>query len=325
MSGIWKFSSFSEPLVQKLLQTANELENNNKWSQKFKHVNKSYLDYYSEQNTNEDRLNVNEYKTKRLECNLSPKVLTECDIGEDTPDLTNIKIKQNVCDAIEAEPVVQFDYMVEECTKNPTIVANLAEHLTISATEKIFHTTLTKDNVNIKFISVFFNNFFPIFLKREQSWFALDLLHKSNKIYPEVFRPVLIEIIKDTNIPSKIVQEFVQSSSLEFQKDFISLIMHIEFTSKMFLHHLYTLYLVYKDCTKTEIIQNYFQSKLIENAPSCINEKNYGRLLLLFLQSQKVMGLSLNHVMLERVIELHKSPFKRPCLTVLNDIKGNAL
>lgn len=313
MSNIWRFSSSSEPLVRKLIETANTLNDNNKWSEKFRHVTEACRNYFSDENTIAALSDDNE-NLEGPELNITPEIA--CEIGE---ELMDTNFDADFCNCIEAEPVTRFDFMMEECLKHPNLINALANHLSVNAIEKIFDTILLRTDVGLEFVSIFIQMFFPIFLKREQSWLALDLLLKTNKAFPESFKPLLIQLMSDVNIPSNILQELLQSS-VDLQKEFLGIILHINFTEEMFKHHLYALYIAYKDCIKTETIQNFMQTKLIENAPRCSDEKNYGRLLLTFLQAQKGLTFQTNCITLQRVIEQHKSSFKRPCMTVLNEI-----
>lgn len=311
MSDIWTFSASSQQQLLRCIKSAKPPNENNKWLIRFGRRN-------IDSNFARDRSNLVEEITIDLS---APDVDNPLPAEEPDKVASSPENYEEILEVIEQEPVLKFQYLVEESMKNSNLLVKLARSLSLASIEKISRHIFDSIYKNSLFIQQFHELFIPELLKRELNWLSLDVVVRSHQVYPESFKILLNIIVKDTQISNKVLQDLVASFSEKEMTKLMSDISEIELTTEQFLHNIFSIYMIYKDCEKATHIQNYINSITSQNYHHCISDKNFGRLLLSFLQAQKQLKCHLDFVNMERIIESHRSPFKRPCAMVLNELK----
>ncbi|XP_060808416.1 uncharacterized protein LOC132903661 [Amyelois transitella] len=303
MSAIWTFSPSSEEVLERCIAAAQNPEQTNKWILRFGQKNVKKRNITSINNDHE-----------------SSSIVPEKRPAFKKNEVLNSERFVELTELIQNEPLAKFDHLVSECAKNNKLLIYLANKLCVGAVEKIVNHTYEDKSLDPMFIEDFHKYFIPTLLRKEHSWFALDMLIKSRKIYPEAFELLLKIIIKDTDITSKVLQDLVENLNEEQLTDFFILLMNIELSKEEFIHNLFSIYTAYIGCNKNLDVQNWVLAQLTKYGHSCISEKNYGKLLLAFLQSENESLSFKNYKSVEQVLEIHRSPFRRPCMMLLKEI-----
>lgn len=297
MSHIWTFSASSEPYLQRCIAAAPPPDINNKWFQKF---GKKDLSAPAESAFEDNQNTANNFE------NNSSEMEKDATISED------------IMDKIKSESMVP-EYVIQECTNNPALIKKMAQQLSTNTVEKLFEHIYSKKDGETEFL-IFITKFLPTFIKvHNYSRQCLDLLESSNK-YPQVFKKLLEILINDTEIPNEVLINYLARLNEESLTTLIKTLSNVEITSEGFSKNVFAIFTAYENCIKTDIIQNYIQSMIIKHSLSCASDNGFGRLFLLFLQTEKTMGRKGNIKVLEECLEIHRSPFKDIALCNLKEI-----
>lgn len=302
---LWKFSESSQPLLKRCLEASSTIDADNIWVQKFGHLL---------QNRNLVK-NANESERKEIKAPSPTRVDSKATViieKEDVPE-------ELLQDILESDPVSRFDFIVENCLNNSRLYNKLAKQLPLTSIEKLCDHIFQTENVESKFLGNFYKIFLPEYLKREHSISSIDMLLKANKYNSEYFNNFLELLIKDTELPSQVFQQFISIIDKNNQIELMENIVLYDLSNDVFIHHLHSIYLLYKNCQKTEYLQKHILLKLSNASHQCASDTNYGRLLLNFLQTQK--NFTSNFDAIEKIINKHRSPFKKPCINAFNDLK----
>lgn len=307
MSHIWTFAQSSEGLLKRCIDAAAPEDPGNKW---VKHLKRKRLNPI----ISDSIINAGNVKIYKEDCEPLPDVKEEV-----KPEILESEIDDTLFENIENDPIYHLDFLIEKCVLNQKLVIELAEKLSGSTVEKICNHLFSKKDANVIFLQYFYELFFPTYLKREYSLFSLDLLIKAENSNPLLFKKLLQILFKNLEIPSKVLQDFFQNLNEQKKIEFTSNLIETDLSNKEFSHHLFTIYIAYKDSKKNDRINNFIFTNLIKNSQNCVSEKNYGRLLLLFLQVMKENPRN-DMKKLENVMEIHRTPFKKPCLNIFKEI-----
>lgn len=307
MSNIYKLSSSSEALLQSCIEKAGPPDRNNKWVRNFG---------LQRQNTEE----INSIVVENNAQNHQGDGISTMDVEMETEaeDL-NAKVDDDFFELLESDPISNFNNMVLECLKNEKLLIEISEKLSVNAMEKICTHIFANNDIEVDFLRSFYQCFLPVYLKRDYSWFSLDLLVKSHNKNPKEFDNLIILLIKSINIPNKLLEDFYQTLNEEEKKIMLFKIIEIDFSSEEFLHNLLLIYTAYKEVNTDLKIQDFIYKNIIQYGPNCTTEKTFGRLLLAFLQFQNKIGLVKDYEKVERIIENHCTPFKKPCINCLRE------
>lgn len=308
MSYTYKVSASSETLLQSCIAKAAPINANNKWVQKFGP---------KRQNTEEILQETEEILIENNPQNLQGEDISTMDV-EMQMEVENSGVDDDFMNLLESDPISNFDAMVIECLKNQELLTNISKKLSVTAIEKISN-YIFANKVNNEFLQCFYQCFLPVYLKRDYSWFSLDLLVKSRIKNPKLFDKLIIVLIKSVNIPNKLLEDFFQTLNEEHKKKLLFKIIEIDFNLEQFVHNLLLLHTAYKEVTPDSDIQNFIYKNIIQYGPSCTTEKTFGRLLFTFLQFQNKIGIVKDYDNMERIIENHCTPFKRPCVNCLRE------
>ncbi|XP_041983794.1 uncharacterized protein LOC121736573 [Aricia agestis] len=306
-SNIWQFSASSKTQLERCLAAA-QYDNQNKWIQKFK-----ILQPVTDETT---RAQVDTQSIELMEVNEIP----------DSPETENAvatnAVEQQQMDffeeVVDADPLAHFDKIVEMCLRDKSVYNLLISNLSPVSLQKLCNHIFSTKDVKKEFLESFYKYFLPVYFKKEHTWFSLDILVKAKECHGEQFGNLLLILLNEKDFPSNILQEFVSTLDLKEQNSFITSIADYDISNEMFLHNLYTIFITYKECHKDENIQNYILKKLTQLSDVCSTDKNYGRFLLTYIQNSKCTS---NLVVLEKLVEAHRSAFKRPCINALSQIK----
>ncbi|XP_059047345.1 uncharacterized protein LOC131842792 [Achroia grisella] len=317
MSDIWNFHPLLEQQIHQFITSAPQPDENNKWFKKFGHKAISL--------TCNENLEILSKKRPNQEC---VKKIPEPTHSPENKRRKIISDKQQNFDEfleiVENSPILQFNYLIEECLNDNSLFIKLAEQLSTNCVEKICKHVYENKNTNSVFIHNFHKFFIPTFLKRDYSCISLDILVRAHANYPTAFKPLLHTIIKDLDISNKILQEFINSIDEIKQTQLILDISDIELTAEEFVNNIFSIYTAYKNSEKNSQIQNYILNNLLLCGHSCSNDKQYGRLLLAFLQAEKQLNMCHNYGNIEKIIEINRTPFKRPCQNAFKELNGNS-
>ncbi|CAG9790666.1 unnamed protein product [Diatraea saccharalis] len=313
MSEIWNFSPSLQFEVELCLSTVSNNENN-KWLKAFGHCKFNLVHPPRPAEHNNSEIEGRNASTIIVSAEKDHAVV---DNAKTT--ITDNETIEKICECLHTDLSSRYNFMIEECLKNPNLLVKLACHLNINTVEKICKFVFESNNVNKDFLVLFFKVFLPAYIKRGYSCHTLDLLLCGSKFSLE-FDIFIRKILKDCNIPNNFLQDYVKMLNGEQQSRYLLLLANLDLSSEQFVHNLFSIYLAYKDCVKSDKIQCLIQSLLYEYSNNCISDKNYGRLLLSFLQTVKSCKGNFNREYVEKIITLHRSPFKRPCLTIFNEL-----
>ncbi|XP_047542911.1 uncharacterized protein LOC125075258 [Vanessa atalanta] len=302
---LWQFSESSLPLLKRCIE-ASKLDLNNKWIKRFGSYN--HLDMKNVVNENDNKA-----------------------IPIPSPENTNtdnketlIQDKDEISDdiwreIIDIDPISQFDYLVENCLKHSALYTMLAEKLSLTSVEKLCNHIFETNVLNLTFLQKFYTSFLPVYLKREYTRTSLDIIIKAEKYNSDIFKYLLELIIKDTELPGQVIQQYISTIDTKSQLELMKNIILFNLSNEVFMHHLYSIHILYKNCEKTDYIQQFILTKLSNVSQHCVNDKNYGRLLLTYLQAQKKFNK--NYTVIQKIIDLHRSPFKKPCMNAFNELQ----
>lgn len=307
MSSIYKFCSSSETLLQSCIDKAAPINANNKWVQKFG---------LKRQNTEETNAIVVETNPQRLQGD----DISTMDVNMETEveDLS-VKVDGDFFELLESDPISNFENMVLECVNNQKLLIDVSEKLSINTIEKITNHIFANNNVNYDFLQCFYQSFLPVYLKRDYTWFSLDLLVKSHIKDLKQFDKLIVLLIRSSDVPKKLLEDFFQTLNEECKKTFFLKIIEIDLSLKEFQHNLLLIHTAYKDVETDSKIQNFIYKNIIQYGPNCSTDKTFGRLLLAFIQFQNKIGIIKDYEKVERIVENHCTPFKRPCLNCLRE------
>ncbi|XP_052746258.1 uncharacterized protein LOC128199688 [Bicyclus anynana] len=304
---LWQFSETSQSLLRQCIE-ASTFDTNNRWIKKF--------------GSKSDPLNKNEelsgYPNK--DDIVTNHTANNMDVEDILTNHTeNIKQVEDFWREVsELDPISHFDYIVEKCMENTNLYVFLAQKLPLISIEKLCKHVYQTENINPLFIEKFYTIFFPEFLKREPTRLSMHLLIEAKKNFV-CFKYFLATIIKDTDLPDTILNDFISMLNIAEQTEFLVILSHTDIPKEVFVYHLITIHTVYKLGEKNSELQNYILSKLVEISDSCVTDKNYGRFLLDFLQSHRDYRTNISEI--ENIVESHRSAFRRPCLNILNEMK----
>lgn len=302
---LWKFSESSQPLLKRCLEASSTIDPDNIWVQKFGHL-------LQKRNLGK---NENESERKEIKTPSPTKVDSKATVIVEKEDVPEELFQ----DIVESDPVSRFDFIVENCLNDSNLYKKLAKQLPVISIEKLCNHIFQTENVQSKFLKDFYKIFLPEFLKREHSISSIDMLLKAKKYKSEYFNYFLELLIKDTDLPSQVFQQYITIIDKHNQIELMKNIVLYDLSNDVFIHHLHSIYLLYKNCPKTEHLQKHIFLKLSNASQQCASDTNYGRLLLNFIQNQK--NFTSNFAAIEKVINKHRSPFKKPCLNAFNDLK----
>ncbi|XP_050360283.1 uncharacterized protein LOC126780066 [Nymphalis io] len=303
---LWQFSESSLPLLRRCIE-ASKLDQNNKWVQRFGSFNHE-----------KEAENVKESDNNAA---ISIPVLEHTNSHSlETLILEEVEISDNIWqEMIDIDPISQFDYLVENCLKHSALYPMLAAKLSLTSVEKLCSHIFKTDIINLTFLEKFYTLFLPVYLKREYTRTSLDIIIKAEKFNSVIFKYLLELMIKDTELSAQVLQQYISTMDIKCQSELMKNIISFNLSNDVFIHHLYSIHILYKNCEKTDSIQNYVLSKLSNASQQCVNDKNYGRLLLTYLQAQK--KFSTNYTVVQKIIDLHRSPFKKPCMNAFNELQ----
>lgn len=307
MKGLWSISPSSAPLVQRCIDAARASEENNKWTKAFQDASsKNNFSIIHPENPSNSALSM-------------PENLSTIDTEEKCDDLIqdrngNHKILTEV---IETDLVTKWSYVVDECDRNGSLFTSIAGNVGEDCLEKFCeHIFASAKDLPNEFVRNFLNIFLPTYLKKPQSRFTLNCIDRALKCFPLHFKTVFLPcLVKDLDIPSNILSDYVQTLSASEKTDFLTKISDVKLSSEEFGHHLTALYTLYKDCEPTLCIQSYVLSNLEEHCNCYTTDKNFGKLLLTFMQNCSVKHVNMK--MLEKAVLSHQSAFKTPCIRKL--------
>lgn len=224
-------------------------------------------------------------------------------------------LERSLYDIIEENPLKCFNYIQTESMRTQVLVPRMARYLSARSIEIICDRIFSKQGINEQFVELFYQYFFDIYFKRFYSWSSLHMLIKASKAYPVHFRSTIKILFKDTGIPNNILLDYVETLDEKNCNDLINFMPEIQLTAAEFNHNLPVIYIVYKKCEKNENVNQYIHSNLELYSEFCAYNKNYGRLLLHFIQNMSGFNVSIRAI--KKMIENHFTPFKSPCVTAL--------
>lgn len=303
MAYIWTIAPENKALLQRCITAAAPPVESNKWLRKFGPRNIDLI------NKTCETITVND----------SPEI-DESSVTQENQDESISNAEEEFLDP-EIDLLTKFDHLVQQCRRTPTLLVKLAQKLPTSTTEKLFEYILNTDGLNREFLGAFYKYFLHHYIKREHSRFCTDVLLQTYNKYPQYLTIALKVILKDLEIQNNVVNDFILNLNAKNQTEFLEILSDFEFTTDEFSHNLFNIYTAYKTCNKNDSVQNYIFSCLKNYCDFCCSDKNFGKLMLAFLQHEKVLKRGVDFIVLGGIIERHKSPFKRPCMSVFKEIK----
>lgn len=313
LSYIWTFSPVSRPLLERFLNAASMLppDDTNKWLQRFGHINTDLSKETDHTASIEDCL--------ELEIIPNPVDLQkDVEMLEDVGELVQVLLDK------ETHIESKFDHIFKKCRVTPKLLAKLAENLPSDIIEKLtFHIFDTTNNCN-EFLKYFYQYFVPVFIRKHNSRLCTELLIKTNKLHMDCFKIILKVILQDINIQNSVLNDYILTLNGDQQTKLLNDIYNIDVSDKEFLHNVFNIYTAYRTCNKTESLQKKLFSLLKSHSLHCSANKSYGKLLLAYLQQEKDLKINCNYKEIENIIEIHTSSFKRPCLSILEEIKNSS-
>lgn len=316
MSDNWTFSPSSMPYLQRCIAVAPPPDPNSKWIQKFgKKVTQI------ESVTNENATIDKNLSNTQIESVTNETATVDKNEGNllNTEKYAAITY-EDFFDTIESESTLPVEYIMEECTKYPGLIPKMAEKLSSNTVELLFKHIYSMKDVETMFLCTFISTFLRTFIKVQYSRLCIDLLVKLNEQYPQIFKELLQTLVNDTEIPNEVLDNYIAVLNEESITSFIKTFSTIDISSEVFTQNVSMLYTAYKNCIKNDFIQNYIQKVLVQHSKPCASDRNYGRLFLTFLQSEKAMGRKGDIQILEKCLDAHRSVFRRPCLLLLKQI-----
>lgn len=303
----YKLCKSSEKLLHNCIEKAAPLNTSNKWVLQFDH---------KRQFAEEINIIIIDNDSENQQEEVNPIF----DAKKDTVvDNSSLKTDDDFLELLELDPISNFDCMVQECLKNKNLIIDICDKLSTNAIEKLSTHIFGSNSVNYDFVKSFYESFLPMYLKRDYSWFSLDLLVKSSTYNEKLFDKLTILLIKSVDIPNKVLEDFFQTLNEANKKLLLFKIMEIDLNLEQFSHNLFLIYTAYKQVKVDCKIQNFIYKNIIQFGPNCKTEKTFGRLLLTFLQHQNNIGIIKDYDKVERIVENHCTPFKKPCINCLKE------
>lgn len=119
----------------------------------------------------------------------------------------------------------------------------------------------------------------------------------------------------DTELPNNILLDYVETLNEKDCTDLMEVVCEIQLALDQFNHNLPVIYLIYKKCRKNDSIFQYIHANLELYNLYCAYNKNYGRLLLCFIQN--LSGFDVRIRVLKRMTENHCTFYKNACVMAL--------
>lgn len=216
---------------------------------------------------------------------------------------------------IEEDPLRSFNYIQREAVKTVVFITRIALFLSAATLDKICGKIFSRKDVDDQFVKLWYEHFFCVYFKRVYSWSSLHLLIKASKAYPAHFKITIKIMLMDTYLQNNILLDYIETLNKEDCTNLMKSVKEIPLTCEQFDHNLLVIYLVFKKCDKSESIIQYVHVNLEANYKFCANNKNYGRLLLCFIEN--LSGFNVNIRNVKQLAESHCTSYKSACMTAL--------
>lgn len=298
---MYQFSPSSMPLLQRCIELAKQNNETNQWKQRFSQPSVFDCDLSNSSEIIEE--------ITPITCN-QENLSVETDVR-----IAELKTDDEKYKEIEADPMININLIVQKGSIDGNLLKRLGQNLDDASVEKLSNYVF-ENNLDSSFISNFFEFFLPTYFKCKNTRLSLDLFISAYKLLPVYFKILLKNILR-MEIDSNILQEFVSTLSPLEQNNILIMFIECDVSVDAFIKNMFSINTCYKSCSSDDKIQNFIFCKLSEAAEKCKTDKHYGRLLLTYLQS-KNDDSHLN--MLQSIVEMHRSPFRRPCIKLLNEI-----
>ncbi|OWR49050.1 hypothetical protein KGM_212959 [Danaus plexippus plexippus] len=313
MTQPWKFSESSQDLLERFVKSSEKI-GRSKWVKEFGHKTTDLLETYNLTGVDRD----DTFVISSDESSSDTIILGDKNDEGDEMQSIPTQFSQDVA---VREPVTHIDYIMKKCRKDPRSYNLLASNLTEGDMEKLLEHILNS-TLDHNFTDKILMELLPTYLKKYPSRNSIDLLIKTRE--KNIFNNLFEVIMKDTDIQSVVLQEYTSVLKSNADKsDLLNNIISYNISDEVFTYHLETILIMYKDCNKTKDINCFILTKLTQTSQNGATDKNYGRLLHLYLQNLRCNPAEAASCLenLEKLIDTHHSPFRRPCINIFNEIK----
>ena len=225
------------------------------------------------------------------------------------------ELERSLYDIIEEDPLRSYNYIERESVKTQILIPRMALYLSARTIEAICDKLFTKKDINEQFVQLLYQYFFSVYFKRVYSWSSLHLLIKASKAYPVHFKTTLKTLLVDIQLKNNLLLDYIETLSEKDCTRLLKFVTELQLTPEQFNHNLPVIYLMFKKCEKNDLIFQYIQANLELYNLYCAYNKNYGRLLLCFIQS--LSGFNVRIRVIKRIIENHCTSYKSPCMAAL--------
>lgn len=272
-------------------------------------------------NINGDPLNMSYLRSEQI-WDRNPPPMPPCDHNMSKRD--NIKLSDLIIiQAMDEKPRELFDYIVRECVAAPYFITCLAQHLSGKSVAIMCRKVFTGNDLNENFVENFYTMFFPAYFKRKYSWFTVHLLKQAQTSWPGAFKNLLRVLIKNVEVPRRVLQDFVVNIKETQRDNFMKTIVEAGLNTEQFVHHLQTINLVFVHSDKNVHVCRFVLDNLESHAYDCYNNREYGRLLLSLLKNLGETDISQRTI--KNLIDIHGTEYKAPCLIAFEEIIENMI
>ncbi|CAG9790667.1 unnamed protein product [Diatraea saccharalis] len=214
--------------------------------------------------------------------------------------------------------IMYIDHFMQECYLHPYQVTLLAQILSPAAVERMCRQIFSVKSLRTEFVEAFYTVFIPNYIKRFYSWSIIDLLKRANVAYPGPFKKLVQNLMQNTEVHEDILKDYVINISAKDKNNVMTSVAGLRLTAHQFMRQLKTINILFKGSDKSTVICEFVVEHLQEYSCFCYKNKDFGRLLLTYLQNFSCYPI--DHETVRKMIDGHCTEFKSPCQTIFWDI-----
>lgn len=295
MEDLWNFSPRSEAYLQRFLGAANENRaSESRWVKFF--ANRDTLPASVSGITMKDHEDMDE----------------EASVLNTTSTLSTSDIEK--CKEMLDNLENQFDNIVSLCLKNPDLLIVFTDNLSVILLETFLKHVFKQRCLEKQFLDIVFAKLLPVLISRHNSKWLYEVLSHAFLVHPDRFLTTILPLLLSKSVCEDYLLNFCKILPLDCKNCLMKHLCLTPMSADQFLRHINTIYELYKTVERTSDVNTYIYRSLYNSSDVCCNDKMYGRLLIMFLQTD---NLNIEYRKLKILVDNHYSIFKKTCEKML--------
>lgn len=297
---MWQFSSSSMCSLADFEKCAYEQQPESKWSKLFQ--KRSQVDEHGW---------TEEAAVAFWELEESTSSVTPTDLQKEDVEIYK--------DVISQELSKRFEDIVKESLKDPRLLTAFAEYLDKHTLIIFLNYVFNQNKLPELFLQGVYVKLLPSILNIKDAKIITEILLKSLSMNEDKFTTVLLPIMIKNGISESVILEFIGKISDSDKCKLMHKFCRIKLGENKFEKYLRLIIELYGIVDKCFTVQSYILENLSETNEDCANNKLYGRLLLMYLESVNVKYI--DFMTLQELVINHYTSYRRSCEVVLSKLQ----